>query len=1471
MRSVVRNASDMITVLETDGTIRYVSPAVERMLGYRPEELVGTLAFDYVHPEDTEFLSSSFAEGLENLEVPLSMEFRMRAADGSWRHVEMILNNRLDDPAVRGIVANTRDVTERKRAEERIGFQARLLDAVGQAVITTDSQGKVIYWNRAAERLYGWSEEEVMGRPILEVTPSEELLEQAEEIMSELVAGRSWSGEFVVGHKDGTSFPAMVTDTPVQDGQGNLVAIIGVSTDITELKKTEELRRSEERFRSLVQNASDVIIVTEADGTVRYISPAVKRLLGYRPEEVVGKDNFAVVHPDDMPRVQHFIAEAVRNPATTLSTELRLRHKDGSWRHIESSCTSLLDEPGVGGIVINSRDITEHKQFENALKESEERFRLLAENAQDVIFRYRLKPTPGFEYVSPSVTAMTGYTPKEHYADPEITEKVVHPDDGHILEQALRRPEEPIALRWLRKDGEIVWTDQRNKPIYDEAGELVAVEGIIRDITERKRAEEDLRKTQEFLMGILDNAPLPIYSVSEEGRMRSANRFFTDFIGMAQEKVIGSSLEDIFTEDEARQFREINQKVIETGTPLVEEEWAEAPDGRRYFQTIKFPLRDPDSRTDAIGGISIEFTARKRAENALRESEERFRSTFDEASIGMTVNELEGRFLQVNCALCEMLGYSEEELLATTFQAITHPDDLEADLDHVRRMLEGEADSFQMEKRYLHADGHVVWISLNASVVRDPEGYPLYFIGQIQDITERKAIEKEKARRARHAALRAEVNAALAKSGTMGSILQRCTKCMVRHLGVAFARIWTLNEEEDVLELRASAGMYTRLDGAYSRVPLGEYKIGLIAQERLPHLTNDVLHDPLISDREWAEREGMVAFAGHPLVVEDQLVGVMGMFALEPLEEDTSEALASVANVIAQGIKRKRADEALRSSEANLSDAQRIAHLGSWEWDLKMGEVWWSDEAYRIYGFEPNGFSPTLETVEEVFHPDDRYLFRAAIEDAFRKAESYDFEHRIVRPDGEVRWIQRRGEVVHGEGGESLRMIGTVHDMTERKALEERLHHQAFHDLLTGLPNRQLFVDRVEQSLRRTRRRQGQEVAVLFMDLDNFKVINDSLGHETGDRLLVAVAERLRGCLRPEDTLTRFGGDEFTVLVEEVEGASDAVRVAKRIVECFQQPFVLDGREFAVTTSIGIALGDARTKRPEELLRDADAAMYQAKEEGNLKYEVFEPSMHERALERLQIENDLRRALENEEFRVHYQPIINLQTGEVWGVEALVRWEHPKQGLLNPGQFVPLAEETGLIVSIGGRVLKEACEQAKEWQEDRHSRIPPLVTCVNFSARQLQHPDCIQTVEEMLQETGLEAGSLCLDITETVYIRATADQNMHLDRLKALGVRISIDDFGTGYSSLSYLRRLPADDLKLDKSFVDGIGENAKDAAIAQTVIDLAHTLGMSVIAEGVESADQAAQLKEMGCELAQGYYFAKPLPPQAASEFLAR
>ncbi len=466
-------------------------------------------------------------------------------------------------------------------------------------------------------------------------------------------------------------------------------------------------------------------------------------------------------------------------------------------------------------------------------------------------------------------------------------------------------------------------------------------------------------------------------------------------------------------------------------------------------------------------------------------------------------------------------------------------------------------------------------------------------------------------------------------------------------------------------------------------------------------------------------------------------------------------------------------------------------------------------------------------------------------------------------------WLLVNAEPQLDPDGGVGQVICTISDVTQRKALEEQLAYRAYHDVLTGLPNRALFLDRLQNALAGRRRREDQ-LAVLFVDLDNFKVVNDSLGHEVGDRLLVEVAGRLESSVRPADTLARLGGDEFAVMLTNVSGIRDVMGVVARILERLEAPIALQGEEVTVTASVGVALSTSDDPTPADLMREADAAMYRTKRSGKAGYSVFDPSLHAEALKRLELESHLRRAVEREEFVLHYQPIVNLSSGDVWGMEALIRWNHPDRGLVSPCEFVPLAEETGLIIPMGRWVLEEACRQAREWE--REGAGPPHpVMLANLSANQLRGVDMVHSIEQMLAEAGLGGCRLAMDITESVLLEAAEERGGVLSRLREMGVRISIDDFGTGYSSLSYLKHLPADILKIDKSFVRGLGENVEDTAIVRMIIDLAHTLGMEVVAEGVEGADQLARLREMGCDLAQGFYFARPLPPEAASGLLAR
>ncbi len=534
--------------------------------------------------------------------------------------------------------------------------------------------------------------------------------------------------------------------------------------------------------------------------------------------------------------------------------------------------------------------------------------------------------------------------------------------------------------------------------------------------------------------------------------------------------------------------------------------------------------------------------------------------------------------------------------------------------------------------------------------------------------------------------------------------------------------------------------------------------------------------------------------------------------------------------------------------------------------DLEGKVVYWNRAAEDLYGWSSE--EARGRRLRDLMLSEESLDLAGGVASELRAGRTWSGETLLRRKDGSYVPVLGTATPLFDDRGNLTGMIGVSTDISERKALEAELERRASHDPLTELPNRHAFVDRLGQALRRTRRRKDSpDVGVLFMDLDRFKTVNDSLGHAAGDSLLVAVARRIKDQLRSEDVLARFGGDEFAVLLGNGVERSEAIWVAQRIAEALREPFTVSAHQVSVSTSIGIAWGSAHPADPERMLRDADTAMYRAKEQGPGRYEVFDPAMQARAQERLELEAELRRAVKRGEFVLHYQPIVSLRDGSMVGFEALLRWQHPKKGLQRPSSFLPLAEETDLVLPIDRWVLEEACRQAKLWEADYPSAS--LMAMVNLSWGQLKVRGLAHTIEETLARVTPTVHTLALDITEGVLINASEDNIRTLDALKTMGIRLELDNFGTGYSSLSYLKRFPVDGVKIDKSFVEGLGEDTMDEALVRTIIDMCRTLGLEVLAEGIETPEQAALLRDMGCDWGQGYYFARPLPSAEFAEQL--
>ncbi len=676
-----------------------------------------------------------------------------------------------------------------------------------------------------------------------------------------------------------------------------------------------------------------------------------------------------------------------------------------------------------------------------------------------------------------------------------------------------------------------------------------------------------------------------------------------------------------------------------------------------------------------------------------------------------------------------------------------------------------------------------------------------------------------------------------------------------------------------VLAVQADEAAHAPVRAALKAIEGTEYEIhwvtsaraALAALDEHPHdafLVDRELHDPGHSGLDLAR--DIVSHSPHaPVILLDDVAD---------RDTDVAAAEAGVADYLVHpspamlerslryATTHQRTLQRLAESEERHALALQGANDGLWDWDVRADRLYFSPRWKAMLGYPESEIGDAPGEWLGRVHPDDRAALTLALEGHLTGAtQHFESEHRIQHRDGSYRWMLARGTAVRERSGRATRVVGSQTDITDRRQAEQRLQHDALHDALTGLPNRVLFLDRLAQAIRRAQRRTPTTcAAVLFADLDRFKLVNDSLGHHVGDRLLIAVARRLESTLRPGDTVARLGGDEFTILLDDVCDAREATMIAERVQQTLQEPFHLDGRELVVAASIGIALAD-HDAAPAEVMRDADVAMYRAKADGKGRHAVFDARMHERVMRRLDMESDLRRAIEEDELEVHYQPLVQAATGRVVGFEALARWPGRDGAPIDPAEFVPIAEETGLIVPLGRRMLETACRQLAEWRS-----LPGgsgLVVGVNVSHRQLSEPNFAVDLAAVLESSGLDPRALRLEVREHDLANdpePTCRTLAHV--LDALGVRWQIDDFGTGASSLRLLHRFPGDAVKIFGPLVSGMGRDGGSFEIVRAIVDLAHNLGLDVIAEGVETADQLDHLRILGCEFAQGYHIAPPL-----------
>ena len=717
----------------------------------------------------------------------------------------------------------------------------------------------------------------------------------------------------------------------------------------------------------------------------------------------------------------------------------------------------------------------------------------------------------------------------------------------------------------------------------------------------------------------------------------------------------------------------------------------------------------------------------------------------------------------------------------------------------------------------------------------------------------------------------------------LDEVLRRIVEAGVRLTQAEEGFLALLDESNDQLFLRAVKNIdHTR--SSTMRIPVSDSLVGQVIATRRPlRIRQSDQEQPLKVSTGFLVRSLLHV----PILSKGRVLGVLSMDN-QAIRRDFTEvheamitSLADYASIAIENAslyeqaqqeiaERVRVESALRESEKRYELAVRGANDGLWDWDLQMNKIYFSPRWKSMLGYQDDELGDSPDEWFNRVHPEELERFRLEISAHLEGVTSHcENEYRMLHKDGSYRWMLCRGLAVWEENRVATRIAGSLTDITDRKYAEDKLIYDAFHDALTGLPNRALFLDRLTLAIERAKRREDYLFAVLFLDLDRFKDVNDSLGHLVGDRLLIAIAERLQKGLRTTDSVARLGGDEFVILIEDITDYQGATRVAQWIHEQLAEPYEMFENEVLVTTSIGIVFNNQEYNSPEDMLRDADIAMYYAKANGKARYEIFDPVMRSRIMERLALESELRQAIGRNELTVYYQPIVSLESGQLMGFEALVRWQNPARGLLRPAEFIHLAEETGLIIEIDRWVLREACLQMSEWKRNFPEALP-LTISVNMSGRYITQPDLIPTIARVLNETGLNPENLKLEITENAIMENNQATREVFARLQSIGIQIQIDDFGIGYSSLGYLSQFPVNALKIDQSFVSKMDEDSSHMKIVQAIVSLTHRLGVGVIAEGLETSSQLEQLRALNCGYGQGYLISEPLDHESAQLLLS-
>jgi diguanylate cyclase (GGDEF)-like protein/PAS domain S-box-containing protein len=1052
--------------------------------------------------------------------------------------------------------------------------------------------------------------------------------------------------------------------------------------------------------------------------------------------------------------------------------------------------------------------------------------RLIAESIPHIVFM--AAPDGSTEYFNRQGTAYTGSPAEANYGWDWLS--FLHPDDVEAArrgwEDATRaRTPYRVNFRIRRFDGEYRWHEVRSLPIRDENDAVVRWIGTATDIEDAKQSEHDLQlseqqsaQTLRLLETLLSEAPIGFGFVDREFRMVRLNETLASVNGSSVAALVGQTVAAAVPLLWP-QLEPLYRRVLDNGIAVLDVEVtgpsAARPDHICHWLTSYYPV-SVEGEVVGIGVVVVDVTERMKAEEVRRQLSAIVESSGD-AIFGATTD---GMVTSWNPAAEQLFGFTAGEMIGQSVAAIAPPERaVEQDQMRARLIAGGAHESYKTTRR--RKDGSLVEVLITASTVTDETGEVIGLSAIAHDTTEEGLAEE-----------------ALRASERRLALAQR-----IAHLGSfefdlpTDEMTWS-DEHNRILGLDAN----TR--------PTGELFMSLVHPDDRPLL-----------ERRWtsATERGVPFELRYRIIRPDS--EERWVYARVIPEVAADGGVVRLAGTLMDETTRVEADRVRQAAETRFDIGFEQAGIGAAITDLLGVPVRVNAAMCELFGRPEEQLVGRRWT--DYAHPDEVPLWQAVL---VRLADGHDThadERRFLRADQSIVWASTNVTLVRDESGEPQYFLAQFQDITEQKNMEHALARQALHDSLTDLPNRVLLVDRLVHTLAGARRR-GSQVGVLFLDLDHFKVVNDSLGHTCGDDLLRQVAERIAKAIRPGDTVARFGGDEFVIVCDDVSDLAIA-EIGARVLGALSQPSHLADEDVIVTASIGVAIAD-KNATPESLLRDADFAMYRAKERGRGCIELFDEAVRAKAEQHLSQASALRDALQRGEFTVHYQPVVELSTGKMVNAEALLRWEHPSGVLVQPDEFIPLAEETGLIVPIGAWVLEQACQQLVQWQRTD----PSMSVAVNLSLRQTLSPDIVEMIDDVLARTGAPPGNLTLELTESVFMEDSGLLEETLARVKSLGVRLSIDDFGTRYSSISRLKRLPVDAVKVDRTFVDGLGTDSHDTALVAAIVAMAAALDLEVTAEGVETHGQLDYLKRLHCRRAQGFYLARPMTADAMNQLVA-